>query len=69
MKNLFQIICASLFLMCAAGSFGAANDGVNPALRPPKGATVALVVFEDLQCPQCKRMAPILEQASKPAVT
>ncbi len=35
------------------------------ALRPPKGAPVALVVFEDLQCPQCGRLAPLLVQASK----
>src|ERR1700731_2718094 len=35
------------------------------ALRPPKGAQVALVVFEDLQCPQCGRVAPLLTQASK----
>jgi protein-disulfide isomerase len=34
-------------------------------LRPPKGAPVAIVVFEDLQCPQCRRVAPILAQASK----
>jgi len=38
---------------------------VNPALRPPKGAQIALVVFEDLQCPQCKRQAPLVEQAGK----
>src|SRR6202158_3766211 len=35
------------------------------ALRPPKGAQVALVVFEDLQCPQCGRVAPLLAQASR----
>ena len=35
------------------------------ALRPPKGAQVALVVFEDLQCPQCGRVAPLLVQASR----
>ena len=34
-------------------------------LRPPKGAPVALVVFEDLQCPQCGRAAPLLAQASQ----
>src|ERR1017187_7493806 len=34
-------------------------------LRPPKGAQTALVVFEDLQCPQCGRIAPLLEQASR----
>jgi len=35
------------------------------ALRPPKGAQTALVVFEDMQCPQCGRTAPLLEQASR----
>jgi protein-disulfide isomerase len=34
-------------------------------LRPPKGAQVAIVVFEDLQCPMCSRTQPLLEQASK----
>ncbi len=34
------------------------------ALRPPKGAQLAIVVFEDLQCPQCGRVAPLLVQAS-----
>jgi len=38
---------------------------VPEALRPPKGAQVALVVFEDLQCPQCGRTAPLLAQASR----
>jgi len=38
---------------------------VPDALKPPKGAQVALVVFEDLQCPQCGRTAPLLEQASR----
>jgi protein-disulfide isomerase len=34
-------------------------------LKPPAGSTEAIVVFEDLQCPQCRRTAPILEQAAK----
>jgi len=47
-------------------SFGAlAQAPVNPALRPPKGARVAIVVFEDLQCPDCRRAAPLVEEASK----
>lgn len=41
------------------------QEAVNPVLRPPKGAQVAIVVFEDLQCPQCRRTAPVVEQASK----
>ena len=67
MKNLFKLLVALplLALVLNAGSSAAANDTVNPALRPPKGAQVAIVVFEDLQCPQCRRVAPILEQASK----
>src|SRR5208337_4562111 len=35
------------------------------ALRPPKGAQLAIVVFEDFQCPQCGRVAPLLVQASR----
>jgi protein-disulfide isomerase len=42
--------------------FALAQD---PALRPPKGNPVAIVVFEDLQCPQCRRDAPLVAQASK----
>lgn len=40
-------------------------DDVPEVLRPPKGAPVAIVVFEDLQCPQCGRVAPLLVQASR----
>ena len=35
------------------------------ALRPPKGTQIAIVVFEDLQCPQCGRVAPLLVQAGR----
>ncbi len=34
------------------------------ALRPPKGAAVAIVVFEDLQCPDCARAHPLLKEAA-----
>ena len=34
-------------------------------LRPPKGTPVALVVFEDLQCPKCRQDSPLEEQAAK----
>lgn len=54
-------VLASLLLMFSSAS---AQD-VNPALRPPKGSQVALVVFEDLQCPQCRRAAPLVQQACK----
>ena len=38
---------------------------VHPALRPPKGAPVAIVVFEDLECPDCARAAPLVEEAAR----
>jgi protein-disulfide isomerase len=68
MKNIFRNqfpLLSLLALMFVAGWCAAADQAVNDALRPPKGAQVAIVVFEDLQCPQCRRVAPILEQASK----
>ena len=38
--------------------------GDTSALRPPKGATVALVAFEDLQCPDCADAEALLIEAS-----
>jgi protein-disulfide isomerase len=63
-RNRFPLLLLMIFLF-AAGWCAAADAQVNDVLRPPKGAPVAIVVFEDLQCPQCRRVAPILEQASK----
>jgi protein-disulfide isomerase len=40
-----------------------AQDG--SALKPPPGAKLALVVFEDLQCPDCARANPLLEEAAR----
>jgi len=34
------------------------------SLRPPKGAKVAIIVFEDLQCPDCRAAEPLLEEAA-----
>jgi protein-disulfide isomerase len=68
MRNISQNRLFLLFLLAlvlAACVCAEAADSVNPVLRPPKGAQVAIVVFEDLQCPQCRRVSPILEQASK----
>jgi protein-disulfide isomerase len=41
------------------------GQSVPEPLRPPKGSATALVVFEDLQCPQCGRVAPVLAQAAR----
>ena len=58
---LSRLMPLSLFLL----SLQVFGQDVPEALRPPKGAQVALVVFEDLQCPQCGRTAPLLAQASR----
>ncbi len=34
-------------------------------LRPPAGARVALVEFEDLECPDCARANPVLKEAAE----
>src|SRR5208282_1280135 len=56
-----SLVLACLVLLCLP----AFAQDVPEALRPPKGAQVAIVVFEDLQCPQCGRTAPLLVQASR----
>jgi protein-disulfide isomerase len=52
----------TLFVLLAA-AFALAGD--TSMLRPPKGAKVAIVVFEDLQCPDCARAAPLVHEAAK----
>ena len=62
-RNRFVLLSACFAL--AAFLPATAQDAVNPVLRPPKGAQVAIVIFEDLQCPDCRRAAPLVEEASK----
>src|SRR6266705_2871023 len=57
--------CLALaFVILLLASLAFAQD-VSLALKPPKGVQVAIVVFEDLQCPDCRRAAPLLEEAAK----
>jgi protein-disulfide isomerase len=69
MKNIFWNLFVVLSLVAVIAMAGAvrvsAQDTVDSVLRPPKGSQVAIVVFEDLQCPMCRRTAPLVEQASK----
>jgi protein-disulfide isomerase len=60
-RNLVGLAFSVVLLVSAAF----AQESVNPALRPPKGSQIAIVVFEDLQCPQCRREAPLVQQAAK----
>lgn len=61
--NKLRCIIVSVILLLAAHAY--AQDEVNPVLKPPKGAQVAIVVFEDLECPDCRRAAPLVEEAAK----
>ncbi len=56
-----SVVMACLLLLCLP----VFAEDVPDALRPPKGAQIALVVFEDLQCPRCGMVAPLLAQASR----
>ncbi len=62
MKNFLSLI-AFVLLGVASVSAWAMDESAIP--RPPKGAKVAIVVFEDLQCPDCRRAAPLLEEAAR----
>jgi protein-disulfide isomerase len=62
--NRLVLSVVSVFLVLASLP-AIAQDTVDTVLRPPKGAQVAIVVFEDLECPMCRRTAPLVEQASK----
>jgi protein-disulfide isomerase len=62
--NRFAVLSIATVLFAAAG-LCAAQDTVDSVLRPPKGSQVAIVVFEDLECPMCRRTAPLVEKASK----
>jgi protein-disulfide isomerase len=58
-SRLFKL---AMFLVLAAAI---AVAGDTSMLRPPKGAKLAIVVFEDLQCPDCARAAPLVHEAAK----
>src|SRR5512133_484645 len=62
MKNRLVLLVFA-FLLVSGLAFAQCGD--TSALKPPKGYKVALVVFEDLQCPDCARAEPLLKEAEK----
>jgi len=56
-----QIVSTAILLLISALAWG----GDTSMLKPPKGSKLALVVFEDLECPQCAKAAPLLHEAAK----
>ena len=53
-----------LLVIAMMASLAAAQDKAS-ILKPPKGANVAIVIFEDLECPDCARAAPLVAQAAR----
>jgi protein-disulfide isomerase len=61
-----SVVLSTLGLVCLVLlCLPAFAQDVPEALRPPKGAQLAIVVFEDLQCPSCGLKAPLLVQAAR----
>jgi protein-disulfide isomerase len=60
------VFLTGLLLAAVAAVAQQAAAPADPSiLKPPPGARVAIVVFEDLQCPDCARAAPVVEAASR----
>jgi protein-disulfide isomerase len=60
MKRKMVALMAVVAMMASA-----AWAGDTSALHPPAGSRIALVVFEDLECPACARADPLLTQAER----
>jgi protein-disulfide isomerase len=60
-----KIKIAGLVAVVMTMTAGAWAAGDTSALHPPAGSRIALVVFEDLECPACAKAEPLLEQAER----
>jgi protein-disulfide isomerase len=65
--GLFSVVLLAAAATGASAQFGAppttkVNDPA--ALKPPAGAHVAIVEFEDMECPDCARANPLLMEAA-----
>lgn len=62
------ILAAALACPLAHAQFNVPPAGTQvhdpSALRPPAGARVAIVEFEDMECPDCARANPLLREAA-----
>jgi len=61
----FLALLSLTLLFALSAPLATAQETAQSVLRPPKGSQVAIVVFEDLECPMCRRTAPLVEEASK----
>jgi protein-disulfide isomerase len=66
--GLLSVVLLAAAATSACAQFGApATTKVNDpaALKPPPGSHVAIVEFEDLECPDCARANPLLMEAAE----
>jgi protein-disulfide isomerase len=61
MKALFRSTFVLMLMMTLARASFAADAS---SLKPPPGAKVAIVMFEDLECPDCARAYPVVWEAA-----
>jgi protein-disulfide isomerase len=61
MRARFDVALILLIALVLSASALAADA---PLLKPPPGARVAVVMFEDLQCPDCARAYPLVLEAA-----
>jgi len=64
-KTLLRIVFLLTLAALATEALRAQSASLSTILRPPAGSKVALVEFADLECPDCARAAPLLEEAHK----
>ncbi len=62
MKRFTQMQFVAAVILLLASTLAWSDTSM---LRPPKGSKVAIIVFEDLECPQCARAAPLVHEAAK----
>ncbi len=60
-SSLVPFVSTAILLLGSMLAWGADTS----MLRPPKGSRVAIIVFEDMECPQCAKAAPLVHEAAK----
>jgi protein-disulfide isomerase len=68
LASAFALAVLGLAAMPAHAQYGAAAPTTQvhdpAALRPPNGARVAIIEFEDMECPDCAHANPLLREAA-----
>ncbi len=65
MKRIALALTFLAFMTPALRAQNATQVHDSSALKPPPGARVAIVEFEDMECPMCGRDNPILKEAAE----